>query len=162
MNEPESFRALISQKQHEAEAALVRGDVGPRLAMWSRNDPVSLFGAVGVSKTGWDQLRPTFESVASRLSGGHDVRYEILTCEVRGDMAWSAGFAGFTGTMDGGPPTRYALRLTHVYRREDGDWKVVHEHSDFRAPEGAWSPPVGHEVRDVDRVPGEQVDPRSE
>ena len=29
----------------------------------------------------------------------------------------------------GGPLTRYTLRLTHVYRREAGEWKVVHEHS---------------------------------
>jgi hypothetical protein len=51
----ESFRTLIVESQHEAEAALVRGDVRPRLEMWSHRDPVSLFAAVGPSKTGWDE-----------------------------------------------------------------------------------------------------------
>ena len=134
MSDRESFRAEISAKQHEAEAALVRGDVGPRLRMWSHEDPVSLFAAVGASRSGWGELQPTFESVAARLSGGHDAHYELMTYDVSGDMAWTAGFLRFTGTMDGGPETRYALRLTNVYRREGGEWKVVHEHSDFHPP----------------------------
>jgi ketosteroid isomerase-like protein len=137
MIERESFRTRIAELQHEAEEALVRGDVGPRLRMWSHNDPVSLFAAVGVSKTGWNELRPTFESVASRLSGGRDVRYEMMSFDVSADMAWTAGVLRFTGTMDGGPLTRYTLRLTHVYRLEDGEWKVVHEHSDFQPTDQA-------------------------
>jgi SnoaL-like domain len=24
----------------------------------------------------------------------------------------------------------YTLRVTHVYRREDGEWKIVHRHAD--------------------------------
>jgi len=131
MNDLESFRALISERQHQAEEALVRGDVGPRLEMWSHNDPVALFAAVGVSKKGWEELEPTFQSVASRLSGGRDVSYEIMAFDVSSDMAWTAGFVRFTGTMDGGPLTRYVLRITHIYRREAGEWKVAHEHSNF-------------------------------
>lgn len=131
MGDRESFRTGISQQQHEAEAALVRGDVGPRLEMWSHRDPVSLFAAVGPSKSGWDELEPTFRSVASRLTGGRDVVYEIMEFDVTGDMAWTAGFARFTVSMDGGPLTRRTLRVTHVYRREGDEWKVVHEHSNF-------------------------------
>jgi ketosteroid isomerase-like protein len=131
MSDLESFRTLISEQQHEAEAALVRGDVGPRLRMWSHNDPVSLFAAVGPSKTGWDELEPTFHSVAARLSGGRDVTYEIMSFDVGGDMAWTAGFVRFAVSMDDEPLARYTLRITHVYRREAGEWKVVHEHSNF-------------------------------
>ncbi len=76
-------------------------------------------------------MEPTFRTVAARLSGGHDVTYDIMAFDVSGDMAWTAGFARFTVSMDGGPLTRYTLRLTHVYRREEGEWKVVHEHSNF-------------------------------
>ena len=39
----------------------------------------------------------------------------------------------FTVSFDGGPLTPHALRLTHLYRREAGEWKVVHEHSDFQS-----------------------------
>ena len=134
MTDLESFRALISQRQHEAEEAFVRGDVRPRLQMWSHNDPVSLFAAVGPSKTGWNELDPAFHAVASRLVGGHDVSYEIMACDVTDEMAWTAGFVHFTVSIDGGPLTRYTLRITHVYRREAGEWKVVHEHSNSSQP----------------------------
>jgi ketosteroid isomerase-like protein len=132
MTDRETFRNLISQMQHEAEVALVRGDVEPRLQMWSHKDPVTLFAALGASKAGWDELEPTFRSVASRVSDGHAVTYEIVTFDVSGDLAWTVGFSRFTASIDGGPLTRYTLRVTHLYRREDGDWKVVHEHSDFQ------------------------------
>ncbi len=139
MTDLESFRALISQRQHEAEEAFVRGDVRPRLQMWSHNDPVSLFAAVGPSKTGWNELDPAFHAVASRLVGGHDVSYEIMAFDVTDEMAWTAGFVHFTVSIDGGPLTRYTLRITHAYRREAGEWKVVHEHSNF---EPATRPPA--------------------
>ena len=137
MTEHKSFRSLISERQHEAEAALVRGDVGPRLRMWSHNDPVALFAAVGPSKTGWDELEPTFRSVAARLSGGRDVTYEIMAFDVSADMAWTAGFARFKGSIDGRPLSQYTLRITHVYRREGSEWKVVHEHSNWEHPDPA-------------------------
>jgi ketosteroid isomerase-like protein len=137
MTDPKAFSTLISQRQHEAEEALVSGDVGPRLQMWSHDDPVTLFAGLGPSKSGWDELEPTFRSVASRLTGSSDVTYELISSAVSGDIAWTIGFSRFTVSIDGGPLTRHTLRLTHLYRRESDDWKVVHEHSDFQPADHA-------------------------
>jgi ketosteroid isomerase-like protein len=131
MTDREAFRRSIVQRELAAEEALVRGDVGPRLEMWSRADPVSVIAAVGTAGSGWAQLEPMFRSVASRLAGGHDVTYEILAFDVSEDMAWSAGFLRLVGSMDGSAPGPIGLRITQVYRLEQGEWKVVHEHSDF-------------------------------
>ena len=131
MTDRDSFAALIAERQHHAEAALIRGDVEPRMRMWSHRDPVSLFAAVGPSKTGWDDLEPTFRSVAARLSGGHDASYEIIAFDVSADMAWTAGFGRFSTSIDGAPFRPYTLRITHVYRREAGESMVVHEHSNW-------------------------------
>lgn len=139
MNDRDSLRTLLAKRAHEAEEALSRGDVGPRMEMWSHNDPVTLFGAVGVSKSGWAELEPTFRKVASRLAGGHDVTYEVIAFDVSGDAAWMASIARFTLSMDGGPLTRMAIRATIAYRREAGEWKVVHEHTDFQPPDHAVS-----------------------
>jgi ketosteroid isomerase-like protein len=40
-------------------------------------------------------------------------------------MAYTAGLEHTTVSVDGKPRT-YRLRVTQVYRREDGAWKVVH------------------------------------
>ena len=130
--EGEAFRAFVTDVQNEAEEALTRGDAGPRLEMWSHRDPVTLFAAVGPTKAGWSDLEPAFRAVASRLSDGRDVHFELLAFDVSGDVAWSAGVTRFTVAMDGRPPAPMVIRLTHAYRREDGAWKVVHEHSDFQ------------------------------
>jgi ketosteroid isomerase-like protein len=92
--------------------------------MWSHDDAVSVFAAVGPSKSGWDELEPMFHSVAARLSGGHDVTYEIMSFDVNGDMAWTAGFTSFTTTMDGGPPTvtRFARRMSSAVKAVSGRW----------------------------------------
>lgn len=29
-----------------------------------------------------------------------------------------------------GEPADYTLRVTHVYRREAGEWRIVHRHGD--------------------------------
>jgi hypothetical protein len=44
-------------------------------------------------------------------------------------MAYTVGFEHLAGTVDGEPRT-YTLRATQIYRREGGDWRVVHRHGD--------------------------------
>lgn len=44
---PDDFRDFLA-RQTEAEAAFHQGDPGPRMEMWSRQDPVTLFGAAGM------------------------------------------------------------------------------------------------------------------
>ena len=143
----ETFAAEMTSRQHDAEAALVGGDPTQRIAMWSHRDPVTLFAALGPSISGWAELEPMFRRVATRLSQGRDVDYELLSCEVGDEIAWTIGCSRFTVSIDGEPPTRRTLRLTHLYRREDGEWKVVHEHSDFQ-PADHRLPTAGVQNRD--------------
>ncbi len=42
-----------------------------------------------------------------------------------------------TASVNGSPPLPYTLRATTVFRREAGEWKVVHRHADPVASENA-------------------------
>jgi ketosteroid isomerase-like protein len=135
MGDPDDFRAGILARQTKAEAALVQGDLEPRLALWSRQDPVSVWGAWGPCKTGWDEVSRIFHWVASRFSDDgttrSDFHYDIEVADVVGDMAYTVGFERFNATREDGGVEPVTLRVTHVYRREDGQWKIVHRHGDL-------------------------------
>jgi ketosteroid isomerase-like protein len=131
MTEVDDFRATILARQAEAEGAFVtHGDPQPRMELWSRRDPVTLFGAIGMSESGWDQLSKTFTWVASRFSEVSDFRFDVELVEVSGDMAYTLGFERFNGSIAGRPVEPVTVRVTHIYRREDGEWKIVHRHAD--------------------------------
>ena len=130
VNEVEEFRTTMLARQIEAEEAFVQGDPGPRMELWSRRDPVTLFGAIGMSESGWEQLGRTFTWVASRFSNVSDFRFDVELVEVSGDMAYTLGFERFNGSIAGRPVEPVTVRVTHVYRREDGEWRIVHRHGD--------------------------------
>ena len=109
--------------------ALHNGDPKPRLEMWSTQDPVTLFGAA-MGGSGWDEVSRIFHSIASRWSDCTDQRVEILAAGVSGELAYTVGFEHTSVSVDGVPAEPYTLRVTQVYRREHGEWKVVHRHAD--------------------------------
>lgn len=47
-----------------------------------------------------------------------------------GDLGYTVGIEHPVAARHGAPPVRYALRVTIIFRREDGLWKVVHRHGD--------------------------------
>ena len=47
-----------------------------------------------------------------------------------GDLAYTVGYERHTTGVAGGPVEPHTLRVTQAYRREDGEWKVVHRHDD--------------------------------
>lgn len=149
MGELEEFRTVFLARQTQAEEAMVHGDVQPRLALWSRREPVSLLGAWGPNKTGWAELERIFRWVAQRLSGTtkSDFRFDVEVAEVSADghMAYAVGFERFNETLANGERKPWSVRVTHVYRREDGEWKIVHRHGDI-APVDE-SPPANGERR---------------
>jgi len=131
--ETERFLAEMLPRQRTAEQALHNGDVEPRLALWSRADPVTLFGAK-LSSSGWADLEPTFRKVASWFSDSEEYEFEVIAAGASGDLAYTVGYEHNRVKVDGEPGT-YTLRVTHIYRREDGQWRIVHRHGDVPPPE---------------------------
>jgi ketosteroid isomerase-like protein len=54
---------------------------------------------------------------------------ELVAADVSGDLAYTV-HREITSTSVNGQHRDYVLRVTQVYRREDGGWKVVHRHGD--------------------------------
>lgn len=129
MSEAEDFLNNILPRQIEAEKALHNGDASPRLAVWSSQDPVTLFGAAR-TKSGWDELSPFFRQLASHFSDCTSFRFEVVAAGASGDLAYTVGYEHTSVSVDSAPVDPYTLRVTHIYRRENGEWKIVHRHAD--------------------------------
>jgi ketosteroid isomerase-like protein len=81
-------------------------------------------------QTGWDELSRTFRWVASKFSDVSDFRFDVEVADVSGELAYTVGYERFNGSIDGRPVAPMTVRVTHVYRRENGEWKIVHRHGD--------------------------------
>jgi ketosteroid isomerase-like protein len=129
VNELDDFLTPTLARQIEAEKALHNGDSTLRMQMWSTRDPVTLFGAA-TSKSGWDEVSQVFLWLASRFSDCTAYRFELIAAGVSGDLAYTVGYEHTSVSIDGVPVEPYTLRVTHLYRRENGEWKIVHRHGD--------------------------------
>jgi ketosteroid isomerase-like protein len=126
MTERQEFLAWVQSVLKDAEIAVHNGDAGPRRAIWSRNDPVSVLGAWR-NASGQQELDELFTHLAGSFSECTSYEFELLEAEVHADTAYTVGFEHTSTSVNGAPQT-YTLRVTQIYRREDGEWKVAHRH----------------------------------
>jgi ketosteroid isomerase-like protein len=115
----------------QALTAMFNGDPAPYAALWAPGQQPTLFGAWGPIEQGHDALMTTFRWVGSRFSDGTPCRPRYRVVDWSGDLAYTVGFEESEVRVDGGPPFPMTLRVTHVLRRVDGEWRLVHRHADF-------------------------------
>ena len=126
MSERDDFLAWVQTVLTDAEIAIHDGDAGPRRAIWSRREPVSILGAWR-NVRGREELDQLFGDLAEMFTDCESYELEVLEAEVPGDAAYTVGLERISATVRGVPST-YTLRATQVYRREDGEWRVAHRH----------------------------------
>jgi ketosteroid isomerase-like protein len=105
-----------------AQAEFASGRADAFAAMWSRTDDVTVFGAFGSVARGWAEVGPRLEWAASHFSSGY-WDYEPISSVFGADV-------GYTVWMERGEADGDPLRVTHVFRLEDDQWKIVHRHAD--------------------------------
>jgi ketosteroid isomerase-like protein len=131
MTDDEEFLRWFETTWHDAEMALHNGDAGPRDETWSKQEPVTVFGA-WMNATSSDEARAVFRRIAESFSNAEEGGIELIAHGVSGDLAYTAHREHTTTTVDG-ERREYVLRTTQVYRRENGTWKVIHRHADNEA-----------------------------
>jgi ketosteroid isomerase-like protein len=132
VTETQQFLATMRPRITQVETALHNGDPGPRIAMWSRAEPLTLFGAA-MNGSGWDEIRPIFDALGEQFSNCVSYENEIVAAEACGDLAYIVALEHTAASINGAEPQPYVLRATTIFRREGGEWKVVHRHGDALA-----------------------------
>lgn len=107
---------------------MAKGEAGAMQGVWSHGAEVTALHPIGGRETGWQAVGSSFDGVAGIASTG-DIRLAQQHIVAAGDMAYEVGVETGTITL-GGLAATIEHRVTNIYRREAGGWKVVHHHTD--------------------------------
>jgi ketosteroid isomerase-like protein len=130
MSELTEVRAA-SSTFYNALNCMAAGDAEPMAEAWARTDDVSALHPIGGRDLGYDAVIASFSKVAE-IAGGGQVRIEDQMLMLTDELAVETGVE--TGTLViAGRNADIHHRVTNVYRRVNGQWKLVHHHTDTSA-----------------------------
>ena len=121
---------LIEQYQL-ALGDFVKGNPEPVKNLFSHREDVSLANPLGPPAHGWEQVAQAIERAASNFTDGEMATFENVLKYVTAELAcvvWLERAKVKLGAMEDFAPS--TLRVTMVFRPEEGIWKVVHRHAD--------------------------------
>jgi ketosteroid isomerase-like protein len=131
MTAVEDVDQLIEQYQ-QALGEFMKGNPEPVQKLFSHREDVSLANPLGPPAHGWEQVAQTIERAASNFRDGEFLSAEIIERNVTPELAYAVWLeqakAKVSGEEDIFVPI--ALRVTMIFRPEEGTWKVVHRHAD--------------------------------
>jgi uncharacterized protein (TIGR02246 family) len=122
----ERFKDEVQQ----AVAALVAGDAKPYTRSWTSREDATLFGAFGGVVRGNAEIAARLAAVADRYIDGRCTRMDVIADSSTGDLAYLVHLERIESVDDDRRSVVRERRVTHVARREDGAWRIVHQHSD--------------------------------
>jgi ketosteroid isomerase-like protein len=125
----QEFQAFLAERA-AATAAFFNGDPEPWKAMASQTPVITMFGGFGGYEQGWEAVSDRYTWAAAANAEGQ-VAVELIACHVAGDFAYAVaierGQVRAAGEADFAPK---ALRVTEIFRKEDGAWRLLHRHAD--------------------------------
>ena len=117
-----------SDEFYAALNRMLAGDARSLGDIWSHSATVTALHPIGDWHVGWDEVKSSFDKVAKASTGGQ-VSISDQLIRVTGDMAYEVGMEHAQFAIAGQPLTVHS-RVTNIYRREQGAWKIVHHHGD--------------------------------
>ena len=108
---------------------MVDGDSTSLSNIWSHSETVTTMHPIGGEQVGWAAVRESFEQVAGLASGGH-VELDDQIVQVGGELAYELGIERGKAKI-AGESVPIEQRVTNIYRREAGQWRIVHHHTDI-------------------------------
>ena len=121
------------QRYEAANTAFQNGDPSAWLSITAEREPASIFGGFGgMGDAGSEAVHQRYLLAATAFRpSGAKVDFDYLVKDVRGKLAYTVAIERsnvlYAGQTDRRPQI---LRVTMIFRREAGDWKIVHRHAD--------------------------------
>ena len=122
---------LVIEQYHRALDAIVRGDSGLQKKMFSGREDVSLANPIGPPVRGRSAVEQAMDRAVSQLREGKPTTFERISDYTGTELAYIVEIERTQAKVGGADElSRISLRVTTIFRLEDGHWKVIHRHAD--------------------------------
>jgi ketosteroid isomerase-like protein len=119
---------LASNQFYTALNRMANGDASLMPDAWSHSPEVTAMHPIEGRELGWEAVKASFDQFAQIATDGTiELKDQII--RVEGDVAYELGVEQGTAKL-GGHSVDFKHRVTNVYRRESGGWRMIHHHSD--------------------------------
>jgi ketosteroid isomerase-like protein len=130
-NEEAEFASFL-KRWETAQDAFINGDPTEWKVNASHSPDSTIFGGFGGYEKGWDQVGQRYDWASSQFQASNATKtVEYLSTGVSDGLAFSVSIERSqvrTGAQ--GKASELALRVTQIFRRENGSWKLLHRHAD--------------------------------
>jgi ketosteroid isomerase-like protein len=118
-----------SNQFYAALNKMTNGDAQSLSGIWSHNSEVTTMHPIGGRQVGWKDVWETWDQTARVASDGQ-VKLQDQFIRVVGDLAYEIGVEN-AGFNIAGQKVTDQVRVTNIYQKEGGTWKIVHHHADI-------------------------------
>jgi ketosteroid isomerase-like protein len=126
----EGFKRAIDQS-HRALDQIAKGDPAGFLELFSEREDATLANPFGPPARGRDDIEAAGRRAASNYRDGRAVEFESVGKCVTAELGYTLEVERFEAKVGGSEDVApVALRVTSIFRPEDGTWKLVHRHAD--------------------------------
>ncbi len=122
---------LPLEEYHRAGLEIVNGNPEVYKELYSRRDDVTLANPFGPPARGWSEVAARLDAAAANYRDGEVVGFENVATVITPDLAYTVEIESLRARVGGAAELApVSVRVTTVFRRENGEWKVTHRHAD--------------------------------
>lgn len=126
----EGFDQAI-EASHRALDEIARGNPDAFFELYSHRDDATLANPYGPPARGWSQIEEAGRRAASNYLDGRAIEFENFAKFLAADLGYTLEIERFETKVAGSDEVvPVALRVTSIFRPEDGIWKLLHRHAD--------------------------------
>jgi ketosteroid isomerase-like protein len=130
-NDFEQFLKL----RKEASDEFINGNFEPLNSISTQQSPATIFGPKGDCVQGAEQVNSVNARGAKLFKPDGSNSFEVMHKAADDNLAYWVGIQRSVVRMQGQEtPIPMDLRVTEIFRREGGGWKLMHRHADKLTP----------------------------
>ncbi len=121
----------VIEQYHQAGVEITNGDPSLYKKLYSEKDDITLANPFGPVAHGRAAVEKRLDSAAANYRDGEATGFEQLARHETSELACTVEVESYRAKVGGSEDLApVSIRVTSIFRLEDGAWKVVHRHAD--------------------------------